>query len=42
MPKTDFRPGSVWDTGRTTPARQITRRHVGATHTSAALQRGAA
>lgn len=37
MPKTALRPGSVWDTGSTTPARQIADRHVGATRADAAL-----
>lgn len=37
MPKTLLRPASVWDTGSTTPARQIADRHVGATRADTAL-----
>ncbi|WP_243789032.1 DNA modification methylase [Saccharopolyspora gloriosae] len=37
MPKTLLRPGSVWDTGSATPARQIADRYVGATHADTAL-----
>lgn len=37
MPKTASRPGSVWDTGRISPAREIAGRHVGAIHASTAL-----
>lgn len=37
MPKTALRPGSVWDTGRATPAQQLADRHVGATRGDTAL-----
>ncbi|MEV4648355.1 DNA modification methylase [Saccharopolyspora sp. NPDC049357] len=37
MPKALLRPASVWDTGHTTPARQIADRHVGATRADTAL-----
>ncbi|RKT86435.1 hypothetical protein SAMN05421805_10676 [Saccharopolyspora antimicrobica] len=37
MPKTALRPGSVWDTGSTSPALQIANRHIGATRGDTAL-----
>ncbi|SDW39967.1 hypothetical protein SAMN05216215_100318 [Saccharopolyspora shandongensis] len=37
MPKTSLRPGSVWNTGHTSPRLQIADRHVGATRADTAL-----